>query len=118
MYGAGGHQSHIAMSGGQGKEVDDGMGQSGGVFRPSQRMEVDLKRSGFSERQPLSILLLPAPIPTRTKSRRMALLGMKHRHTALGSWLLPLSSAGPGVTLTGLVEFQCADAEWMGGKPQ
>lgn len=61
VYRAGGHQSHIAMSGGQGEEFDVGMGQSGGYLRPCQRMEVDLKRSGFSERQPLSILLLPAP---------------------------------------------------------
>jgi len=96
LYRAGGQQSHIAMSGGQGKEVDDGMDQSGGFLRPSQRMEVDLKRSGFSERQALSILVLPAPIPTRTKPRRIALSGMKHSTSS--SWLpcFLCASAGPG----------------------
>ncbi len=88
------------MSGGQGKEVDERMGQSGGIFRPSQRMEVDLKRSGVSERQPLSILLSPASLSllehtTRTKPRSIAPSGMKH--STLSSWLLKIdSSAGPG----------------------
>ena len=54
------------------------------------------KRSGFSERQALSILVLPAPIPTRTKPRRIALSGMKHSTSS--SWLpcFLCASAGPG----------------------
>ena len=58
------------MSGGQGKEVDVGMSQSGGIPRPCQRMEVDSKRSGLSERQPLPILLSPVPLEHSSASHQ------------------------------------------------